>query len=91
MTGPGARSDVDTEADRRDRHDDVAVEDRRVDAVAPHWLHRDLSRHLGLVDRVEDAALAPDRAVLGQRAARLAHEPHRPLLVRLAAARSQER
>ena len=62
-----ARRDVDAEADRRDRHDDVAVEDRGVDAVAPHGLQRDLGRQLGLADRVEDAALA--RGSRGTRAA----------------------
>ena len=48
----GARSpgrtggDVDAEPDRRDGYDDVAVQDRGVDAVAPHRLHRDLGREL---------------------------------------------
>ena len=89
--GPGAGSDVDPEPDRGDRHDDVAVEDRRIDAVATHRLERDLGGELGLADRVEDASLAADRAVLGKRATGLAHEPHRDVAVDLAAARGQER
>ena len=72
-----ARGDVDAEADGGDRHHDVAVEDGGVDAVAAHRLQRDLGGQVGLGDGVEDGALAPERPVLGQRPAGLAHEPHR--------------
>ncbi len=51
-----------------DRHDDVAVEDGGVDAVAAHRLQRDLGRQLRLGDGVEDAALAAHGPVLGQAA-----------------------
>ena len=73
----GARGHVDAEADGRDGHHDVGVEDRRVDAVSPDRLEGDLGGHVGLADRVEDAALAADGAVLGQGASGLTHEPHR--------------
>ena len=73
----GAGGDVDAEADGVGRDHDVAVEDGGVDAVAAHRLERDLRRQLGPLDGVEDAALAPDGAVLGQRPPGLAHEPHR--------------
>ena len=89
-----AGRDVDAEADGGDRHDDVGVEDGGVDAVAAHRLQGDLGRQLGLADGVEDAAAAADGAVLGQRPARLAHEPHRHPVVGAArepAARVEER
>ena len=74
---PGTGRDVDAEPDGMRRHDDVAVEHRRVDAVAPHRLQRDLGGELGLLDGVEDRALTAHGPVLGQAAAGLAHEPHR--------------
>ena len=45
--GSDAGGDVDAEPDRRHRHDDVAVEDGGVDAVAPHRLEGDLGRQVG--------------------------------------------
>ena len=48
---------------------------RRVDAVAPHRLQRHLGAELGLVRDLEERVALADRAVLRQRAARLAHEP----------------
>ena len=46
---------------------------------------------VGIVDRVEDAALAAQRPVLGQRPARLAHEPHRHPRRAAAARRHEQR
>ena len=43
----GARHDVEVDADRLERHDDVGEEDRRVDAVAAHRLQRDLGDEVG--------------------------------------------
>ena len=73
--GPGL--DVDAEPDSVRWHDDVAVEDRGVDAVAAHRLQRDLGGELGLLDRIEDRAVAAYGPILGQAAPGLAHEPHR--------------
>ena len=64
------RGDVDAEADGVGRHDDVAVQHGGVDAVAAHRLQRDLGGQVGLLDGVEDRALAADGPVLGQAAAR---------------------
>ena len=75
---PGAGAHVDPEPDGVGGHDDLAVEDGGIHVVAPDGLERDLGRQLGLLDRLEDRALAADRPVLGQAAARLTHEPHRP-------------
>ncbi len=45
-TGPTPRDDVDADADRHERHDDVGEEDRRVDAVPADRLQRDLGDQL---------------------------------------------
>ena len=87
-SGPGR--DVDAEADGVRRHDDVAVHDGGVDAVAAHRLQRDLGRQVGLLDGVEDRALAPHRPVLGQAAPGLAHEPDRGPALPPAAGGGQE-
>ena len=68
-------------------HDDVGVQHRGVDAVAAHRLQRDLGGESRAADGVEDRALAADRAVLGQAAPGLAHEPHRACRRRRRAAR----
>jgi hypothetical protein len=74
---PGARGDIDAEADGVGRHDDVAVQHGGVHPVAAHRLEGDLGSQGGLLDGVEDAARAAHRPVFGEAAARLAHEPHR--------------
>ena len=68
--GTGAGRDVDPEPHGVRRHDDVAEQHGRVDAVAPDRLERDLRRHVRALDRVEDRTLAADGPVLGQRSAR---------------------
>ncbi len=90
-TGPGARSDVDAEPDGVGRHDDVAVQHRGVDAVPADGLHRDLGGPLGLLDRIEDRALAPHGPVLGQAATGLPHEPDRRVCGGQAASGGEER
>ena len=62
----GAGGHVDAEAGGVDRHDDVAVEDGGVDAVAPNRLQGDLRRQLGPADHGQDRAGA--RAPLRTRA-----------------------
>ena len=88
---PGARGDVDAEADGVGRHDDVAEQDGGVDPVAAHRLERDLGGEVRPLDRVEDAALAAQRPVLRQAAPGLAHEPHRRVRRRPPARRIEER
>jgi hypothetical protein len=73
----GAGHDVDVDPGRLERHHDVAEQDRRVDAVAADRLQGDLGEHLGVEAGVEHRHAFAQRAVLGQRAARLAHEPDR--------------
>jgi hypothetical protein len=88
---PPTLLDLHTESHRRHRHHDVAEEDGGVDAVAAHGLQGELGRQVGLADGVEDAAFAPGDPVFGQGAARLAHEPDRDPVHRLAPAGSHER
>ena len=89
-TGPMPGHDVEVDADRLERHDDVGEEDRRVDAVAADRLQRDLGDEVGRRAGVEHRVALADLAVLGQRAAGLPHEPHRRVRDRLAAAGPQE-
>ena len=56
--GPGAGRDVDAEADGVDRNDDVGVQHGGIDAVATNRLEGDLGGQLGLLDRLEDRAVA---------------------------------
>ena len=69
--------DVEVDADGLERQHDVGEEDGRVDAVAAHRLQGDLDDQLGVHAGLEHADALAELEVLGQRAARLAHEPHR--------------
>ena len=75
--GTHARCDGEPETDGVGRHDDVGVEDRSIDVVATDRLQRDLGGEVGVGNGVEDRSGAANGAVLGQRAACLAHEPDR--------------
>ena len=65
------------------RHD-VGEEHRRIDAVPAHGLQRHLRAQLRRARDLEERVPLADRAVLGQRAPGLAHEPHGRALDRLA-------
>ena len=88
--GPDPGDDVEVDADGLERHDDVAEEDGRVDAVAPHGLQRDLGDEVGAHARLEHRDALTDGAVLRQRTPGLAHEPHRRPGHRLAARSADE-
>ena len=85
-----SRHDLDAETDGVVRHDDVAEEDRGVDAVATDGLHRDLTGDRGVGDGVEDRAGSAQFSVLGERPSGLAHEPHRYVRDALAATGPKE-
>ena len=72
-----AGHDVDVDPDEPQRHDDVGEEDGGVDPVAAHRLQRDLGDEVRVEAGVEHRHAGARRAVLGERAAGLAHEPHR--------------
>jgi hypothetical protein len=75
------RTDVghDVQADARSpqRHDDVGEQDGGVDAVPAHRLQGDLGDQLGVEAGLHHRVLGAQLPVLGQRSARLPHEPHR--------------
>ena len=62
----GAGCHVDAESDGVRCHDDVAEEHRGIDPVTVHGLHRDLGGEFGLLDGLEDGALAANTAVFGK-------------------------
>ena len=88
---PDALDELDVDAHAEDGRHDVGEEDGRVDAVPAHRLQRHLRAELRRSRDLEEAVLLPQRAVLGQRAARLAHEPDRRPLGRLAPQRADEK
>ena len=85
-----SRLDVEVDPDRLEGHHDVAEQDRRVHAVPANRLHRDLGDEVGAAARVEHRDALAQPAVLRQRPAGLAHEPHRRVRHGLAAAGAQE-
>jgi hypothetical protein len=68
--------DLHLDADELERYDDVAEQDAGVDTVPADGLQGDLAGHAGVEARVEHPGSHPQLAVLGQRSAGLAHEPH---------------
>ena len=87
---PDPGLDVEVDADRLERQHDVGEEDRRVDAVAAHRLHRDLHDQLGPHARLEHGDALAHLEVLRQRPPRLPHEPHRRVGRGLAPRRPEE-
>ena len=85
-----SRLEIERDAERRQGKEEVAEEDRRVDAESTHRLQGDLDGQLGRPAEVEQAVLLPQGAVLGHVSPRLAHEPDRRLVDGLAAARAEE-
>ena len=82
--------DPDGDAHGRQRHHDVAEQDRSVDGHPPERLHRDLRDQVGVQARVEDVAVPTHLEILGKVAPGLAHEPDRCSIHRLTPARAQE-
>ena len=89
--GADVLDQLDVHAHAEQRQHDVREHHGRVDVVPAHRLQRHLGAELGLVADLEERVRLPDLAVLRQRAARLAHEPDRRALGRLAARRADEK
>ena len=64
------------DAHRFDRQHDVGKQHGPIDAELLDWHERDLFAKLGGLGQGQDGILLAQRAVSGQAAARLAHEPH---------------
>ena len=90
--GPGAGHDVQIDADRLQRHHDVAEEDGGIDVVPAHGLQRDLGDETGVGARVEHGRPSSGGPILGQGTAGLAHEPDgQPLPLALPSSSEQGR
>ena len=74
---PDPGLDVHVDSDRAQRDHDVAEQDGRVHVVPAQRLQGDLGDQLGAGARVEHRDALPHPPVLGQRPARLPHEPDR--------------
>jgi len=74
--GALALLELEPDAERLDDQQDVGEEDRRVDGETLDGLQRDLGRGVRRLAELEEAVPRAHRAVLGQVAAGLAHEPH---------------
>ena len=83
--------EVDLNPHRKNGEHDVREHHRRVHVVPADGLQRHLGAELRLGDDVEQPVTLPQLAVLGQRPACLAHEPHRRVLHRLTATGPDEK
>ena len=82
--GADPLADLHVEPHAEHRQHDVREDHRGVDAVAANGLQRHLCAELGVADEVEERPAGAERAVLGQRPARLTHEPDGRALDRFA-------
>ena len=89
-TGPTPSTSSTSIPIAEDGRHDVREEHRRVDAVPADRLERHLGAELRRAGELEERVALAQRAVLGQRAAGLAHEPDRRALDRLAPQRADE-
>ncbi|ABA47710.1 hypothetical protein BURPS1710b_0171 [Burkholderia pseudomallei 1710b] len=88
---PLARGEIEAQPHRVGNRQDVGEQDRGVERKALERLQRHFGRVIGLLREPEEAARARARCVvLGQVAARLAHQPDRRVVGRLAQQRAQE-
>ena len=81
---PGTWCNVNSKTNSMCRHNDVAVQHRRVDSISSYGLQRDVCGKSGLFDCVQDAAFATNCAILGQTSAGLTHKPNRRMCSSLA-------
>ena len=85
-----AVDEVERDAHRLERQQQIGEQDRGVDVDAAHRLQRDLGRELGRAADLEQRVALAQRAVLGHVAAGLPHEPDRRGVDRLAPAGFEE-
>ena len=87
---PFAADEVEGDAHRLERQQEIGKQNRRIDVDAAYRLHRDGRGQLGRSADVEQGMAAADLAVFGHVAPGLPHEPHRRAIDRLAPAGFQE-
>ena len=74
---PFALDEIEADAHRLEREEQIGEEDGRVHVDAAHRLQRDLGRQIGRATELEQRVALAQRAVLAHVAAGLAHEPDR--------------
>ena len=82
--------ELDVQAHRLQRHEQVGEQDRGVEAEPPDRLQRDLRGELGRLAQLEEADARAHLPVLGEVASGLAHQPEGRALGGFAAAGAQE-
>ena len=87
--GTDVGHDVQVDARRTQRHDDVGEQDGCVHAVPAHRLQGDLADQRRVEAGLQHAVVGAQRPVLGQRASSLAHEPDRDAAGLAAAGRGE--
>ena len=87
---PFALDEVERDAHRLERQQQIGEQDRRVDLDAAHRLQRDFGREIGRSAELEQRIALAQRAVLAHVAAGLAHEPDGRRVDRLPAAGLEE-
>ena len=87
---PFALDEVEADAHRLERQQQIGKEDRRVHFDPADRLQRDLGGQIGRSTEVEQRVALAQGAVLAHVASGLAHEPHRGGIDRLAPARFEE-
>ena len=73
--GPFALDEIERDAHRLERQEQVGEQDRRVDVNPADRLQRDLGREIGRTTDVEQRVALAQRPVLAHVPARLSHEP----------------
>jgi hypothetical protein len=87
---PDVRLDLEVHAHRLERQHDVREEDRAVHAEGVDRHQRHFRRQLRCLGDREDVVSLTERAVIGQAATRLAHEPDGSCIGRLASRRREK-
>ena len=87
---PDSLDQLDVDPHAQHRRDDVGEEHGRVNAVPPHRLESHLGAELRRVRNLEERVAFAQSAILGERPAGLAHEPHRGPLDLLAPQRADQ-
>ena len=87
---PFAVNEIERDAHRLERKQQIGKQDCGVDFYAPYGLERDLSREIGRAAQIEQRIALAQRAVFAHVSARLTHEPHRRRVDRLLPAGVEE-
>ena len=90
IAGPSPRDEIEADAERLERQQQIGKENRGVDFDPADRLQRHLGREVGRTTQVEQRVALAQRAVFAHVAAGLTHEPDGSRVDGLAAARFEE-